>query len=126
MELNPRRNFAFLIDVIIYGAFFLVPMFVGQSLPEPFSRVSEIGIPLSVLYMVFRDGFRGQSIGKRIMKVRLVHQDSGAPISFWTAFVRGFFTSLPVLGWIDFFLVAFTRDRQRYTDKLLRVQLVKV
>ena len=126
MELNPRRNFAFLIDCLIYFSVMIIPMFIAPSLPEPLSRVSAVGLPIGVLYMVFRDGFGGQSIGKRIMKIRLVHEEGGAPIGFWTAFLRGFLTSIPILGWIDFVLVMFTRERQRWTDKLLRARLEKI
>lgn len=126
MDLNPRRNFAFAIDCVLYFAMILIPMIGAQFLPEPLSKISVAGIPIAILYIVFRDGFGGQSIGKRLMKVQLIHEQSGMPISFGTAFIRGFLTSLPILGWIDFALVIFTRENQRYSDKLLRVRLVKV
>jgi uncharacterized RDD family membrane protein YckC len=67
------RGVAFLIDLVLYGALH----FGGPSL-----GFGILGGFLAVLYITFRDGlFGGQSVGKKIMGVRVIHLD-GRPISY--------------------------------------------
>jgi uncharacterized RDD family membrane protein YckC len=68
-----HRGMAFLADLLIYtGLLFGARHFLG----EIFSGF------LAMVYIVFRDGlFGGQSVGKKILGIRVVHMD-GRPISF--------------------------------------------
>jgi uncharacterized RDD family membrane protein YckC len=67
------RGLAFLADLLIYaGLLFGARHALGEIL----------GGFLAMVYIVFRDGlFGGQSIGKKILGIRVVHMD-GRPISF--------------------------------------------
>lgn len=67
------RGLAFLVDLLIYtGLLFGARHFLGEILS---------GF-LAMVYIVFRDGlFNGQSVGKKILGIRVVHTD-GRPISF--------------------------------------------
>ena len=67
------RGLAFLADLLIYtGLLFGARHFLGEILS---------GF-LAMVYIVFRDGlFGGQSIGKKILGIRVVHMD-GRPISY--------------------------------------------
>jgi len=67
------RGLAFLADLLIYaGLLFGARHFLGEILS---------GF-LAMIYIVFRDGlFGGQSIGKKILGIRVVHTD-GRPISY--------------------------------------------
>lgn len=67
------RGLAFLADLLIYtGLLFGARHFLGEILS---------GF-LAMVYIVFRDGlFDGQSIGKKILGIRVVHMD-GRPISY--------------------------------------------
>ena len=67
------RGIAFLIDLFLYAALHFGGPALGSGI---------LGGFLAVLYITFRDGlFGGQSIGKKIMGVRVVHMD-GRPISY--------------------------------------------
>jgi uncharacterized RDD family membrane protein YckC len=68
-----HRGMAFLADLLIYtGLLFGARHFLGEILS---------GF-LAMVYIVFRDGlFGGQSIGKKILGIRVVHMD-GRPISY--------------------------------------------
>jgi len=67
------RGIAFLIDLLLYAALHFGGPALGFGI---------LGGFLAVLYITFRDGlFGGQSIGKKIMGVRVVHMD-GRPISY--------------------------------------------
>jgi uncharacterized RDD family membrane protein YckC len=67
------RGLAFLADLLIYtGLLFGARHFLGEILS---------GF-LAMVYIVFRDGlFGGQSVGKKILGIRVVHMD-GRPISY--------------------------------------------
>ena len=67
------RGVAFLIDLFLYAALHFGGPALGFGI---------LGGFLAVLYITFRDGlFSGQSLGKKIMGVRVVHMD-GRPISY--------------------------------------------
>lgn len=68
-----HRGMAFLIDMFLY----LVLHFGGPAL-----GFGILGGFLGVLYITFRDGlFGGQSVGKKILGIRVVHMD-GRSISY--------------------------------------------
>jgi len=67
------RGVAFLIDLLLY----CLLHFGGPAL-----GFGILGGFLAVLYITFRDGlFGGQSLGKKVLGIRVVHLD-GRPISF--------------------------------------------
>lgn len=67
------RGVAFLIDLFLYSLLHFGGPALGFGI---------LGGFLAVLYITFRDGlFGGQSIGKKIMGVQVVHRD-GRPISY--------------------------------------------
>lgn len=77
------RSLAFLIDLILY-----VALFYGLGGVSHF-----LATFLSMIYIVFRDGlFSGQSVGKKVMGIRVVHTD-GRSISF----VDSSFRNVPFL-----------------------------
>jgi uncharacterized RDD family membrane protein YckC len=125
--LNPKRNKAFLIDFVIYVSLILTPIVLFGFLPDWLSgKAFVVGICLGLAYMVFRDGFEGQSVGKRICRIQVVNKRTRKPIGFGMALCRGILTGFPVIGWIDFLQVSFTADRQRLSDRILGLELVIV
>jgi uncharacterized RDD family membrane protein YckC len=68
-----HRGIAFLIDMFLYALLHFGGPALGFGI---------LGGFLGVLYITFRDGlFGGQSIGKKILGIRVVHMD-GRPISY--------------------------------------------
>jgi uncharacterized RDD family membrane protein YckC len=68
-----HRGMAFLIDMSLYALLHFGGPALGFGI---------LGGFLGVLYITFRDGlFSGQSVGKKILGIRVVHMD-GRPISY--------------------------------------------
>ena len=67
------------------------------------------------LYTLLADGLKGgQSFGKRMVGIRVVSMETGAPCSFGQSFVRNLL--LMILGPIDWIFI-FGDRRQRLGDK---------
>lgn len=105
------------------GNRFILSRIVGKFIDLGIVLVLAAGLPRPIgplaafLYTVLGDGvnwgeFRGQSLGKRIMKLQVVGFTSRQPASFRESALRNtpfavgvFLAMLPVLGWILFLLV---------------------
>ncbi|MCM2321704.1 MAG: RDD family protein [Oligoflexia bacterium] len=94
-----NRVAAKMIDILLIIA-------VAAILPYP------LGPLLGFLYSLVADGlsfgpFSGQSVGKRIMKLRVVHVRTRAPATYRDSLLRNtpvgvatFFAIIPVWGWL--------------------------
>lgn len=83
---------------------------------------------ISTAYILVRDALPfldGQSIGKKIIKTRSVHEDSGAPITndYRTAFLRNIMLFIPIAGLIDALFI-FSGDRKRLGDRMAKTIVV--
>lgn len=98
-----KRAFAFLIDFALIFAITLAVTFVPQLIsPEIGSLGNEISTTLFItigllwLYWTLLEGFNGQSLGKRIIGLKVVRTD-GKKMSYDHAAVRNFGKILPLL-----------------------------
>ena len=97
------RVLAKLVDLIIIGV--------------AVKTVPQVGYFAGLVYLLISDGlFDGRSIGKKIMRLRVVSEEAGTPCSFRDSIVRNvtFAFSLvlyriPLLGWF-FLLLAFALE----------------
>ena len=93
--------------------------------------ISVLWIPAMIIYnAIIRQGKSGQTIGKSKMRIRLIREDSGAPIGVGYAFLRGLaaYSINSITGGI-FFLVdilfpAFDSKKQRVIDKMLQTIVI--
>jgi uncharacterized RDD family membrane protein YckC len=113
------RSLAFLIDLILY-----ITLFYGLGATYHFW-----GIFLSMIYIVFRDGlFSGQSVGKKVMGIRVIHTD-GRPISFVDSSFRNVLFLVPYLlplGLVIETAAMFrTPERQRLGDRIASTRVVR-
>lgn len=113
------RSLAFLIDMILF-----ITLFYGLGASHQFW-----GIFLSMIYIVFRDGlFSGQSVGKKVMGIRVVHMD-GRPISFVDSSFRNVLFLIPYLLPLTLPLetVALFRnpERIRLGDRIARTRVIR-
>lgn len=114
------RGVAFLIDLLLYA----ILHFGGPAL-----GFGILGGFLAVLYITFRDGlFGGQSLGKKIMGVRVVHMD-GRSISYVDSSFRNvlFIVYLVMPLAIAIEAVAAWRhpERRRLGDRIARTCVVQ-
>ncbi|MFM8899090.1 MAG: RDD family protein [Burkholderiales bacterium] len=75
-------------------------------------------------YTLFRDGMsNGQSVGKRLTKIAVVHAKNEQPCTYWQSFVRnvpmvilGFFDLIPIVG----------KQRRRVGDFMASTKVVRL
>ena len=114
-----QRLAAQFLDGLVAGAPFVAALLVTFLLP----RVEFVGFALiaiaailGALYTLLADGLEGgQSIGKRVLGIRVVSMATGAPCTFGQSFVRNLL--LMILGPIDWIFI-FGERHQRLGDKL--------
>lgn len=94
-----NRYIAKAIDILIGGAMAFV--------------LSPVGPLAGLLYILIADGFRhGQSPGKRLIGLQVLHETDASPISFKESIERNIpfaivyiFSIIPFLGWLLFVIV---------------------
>lgn len=133
-----RRLSAFLIDVIclfysnltlllLFLIFFYVPLIAPDSSPLTFfkvflgGRLKFVSLGLSLLVLLFIDGFDGRGFGKRVMSLQVVRLKDGKPGTFIDSFIRRLASIFQ-----PFYLIRrFGKKRQWFGDKLARTVVVK-
>ncbi|MCA9255221.1 MAG: RDD family protein, partial [Phycisphaerales bacterium] len=78
-----RRILAFIVDCLFLAGLALIGALIGQIVDHPtFWRLLGLGvIPLLALFLI-RDGYDGQSPGKRLFDLQTIHAQTGAPVRF--------------------------------------------
>jgi uncharacterized RDD family membrane protein YckC len=109
-----RRFFAIFLDGLICGLF---------------SGIHWTVAVLSLVYWLTKDAWpvlKGQSVGKKAMGIRVVHQETGEPITreFGVAAVRQTSLLIPLFNLVDSFMVIFGPRRQRFGDRWAKTLVV--
>jgi len=87
-----------------------------------------ISIPVIFYNIFFEVFFEGQTIGKKIMKIKVVRLDGGKP-KFYHYFVRWIFRLVDIytmMGGIAVFSIAFTKKGQRLGDVVAGTTVIKL
>ena len=112
------------IDGIIAIILFLICMYLIQLFKLDGEWVEYLSIIISVSYFLLSDALpRGQSIGKRILKIAAIDKDSGKPCDLVQSLVRNILT--PIIGIIDCFFMLFGR-KQRLGDMMANTVVINV
>jgi uncharacterized RDD family membrane protein YckC len=123
-----RRAVAKLVDVALIVAFvapmICLPFFVAPNEVMPLVLFAGIIVSslLAATYLVIGEWRYGQTLGKRVMGLRVV-RESGARISIGQAIVR----QLPMfmqMYWIDVLFALFTDKHQRAFELLSKTRVV--
>jgi uncharacterized RDD family membrane protein YckC len=106
-----QRFVALLIDGLIAGALTLVPMRIGWA--------------LYLAYLLTRDALpflEGQSIGKKLMKIRAVKGPELTPLTndWTTSIIRNISLVIPFVGLIEAVLYLVGNKDTRLSDELLK------
>lgn len=88
-----------------------------------------IGIILGVAYFLTKDSlpfFEGQSLGKRLLKIKVIDTDTSKPIvnRYDTCAIRNVSLLIPIFQFVDALMV-FSSDRRRFGDQWARTIVVK-
>ena len=127
------RLLAALLDLLIATVFMLVGIILNQF-PELIpgldgSSFKQIGIPLfliGIVYFIFKDVFNGQSIAKRLFRIRVVDASSLESTSFLKLIGRQLPSMLcSLLMIVDFFMIISSQKRQKLGDSILQTIVIK-
>ena len=81
-----------------------------------------------VLYFVLLESWRGATLGKKVLGIRVVGVDGGAP-GFKAGAVRNFLRlvdGLPALSIVGVFLILSSEERARFGDRIAETRVVHV
>ena len=110
-----QRVAAQFLDGLVAGAPAIAAFLFMFLLPRTGIALILVAALFGALYTLFADGLEGgQSIGKRLVGIRVVSMETGAPCTFGQSFVRNLL--LMILGPIDWIFILGERH-QRLGDK---------
>jgi uncharacterized RDD family membrane protein YckC len=126
--LLPQRIKADVLDGLIASFLLFTPMFViygyADYLVESFQRLSVVGIPVALVYGIFRDSVgRGTSVGKRALGLIVIDAQTGKPCDGKRVIARNVLDIIPVLDFVDFLLTCIDKKGQKIMDKMLGIQV---
>lgn len=97
-SLNKRRLGALIIDVYLFG--FIAQITMMLMVYRYHHGLLGIAVcAFLVTYVLCRDSYNGVSIGRKLMKIRVVSEIDGMPLSPWKSVYRNFF--LMLLGAVE-------------------------
>ncbi len=115
-----ERVGAQLIDFFVASAAMVIFFLVSMAVPNAFV----IGAILFFGYLLLADGLpHGQSVGKRVLGIAVIHQRTREPCTYAQSFVRNFLSLL--LGVIDWLFI-FGRAHQRLGDMVATTIVVRI
>jgi uncharacterized RDD family membrane protein YckC len=85
-----------------------------------------LALGLQIWNRAFKQGRTGQSIGKKVMGIRLVDEYSGRPIGAGMAFVRELAHALDGAAYLGYLWPLWDDKRQTFADKILNTVVVEV
>lgn len=117
-----RRAMAALIDTIGIAVILAVSaLVITVFMPTLFKQTNRVLVILLVTYLLLKDGFSGQSLGKHIMHIRVVDAATEQPCNLPQSLLRNLMV-LTMIDWI--FLLG--RSQLRMGDMLAKTKVVRV
>lgn len=128
--LKGLRFAAFLIDVLLTTVLILILgnftwIFLLKILPKSSMLIYItwiIFILLGIAYILFKDGFNGKSIGKRIMGLIVLQKDK-KPCNFKKSFLRNFLLFLPFINFYELYLFLTHPNSLRLGEKISNTKI---
>ncbi len=122
------RIFAYLIDVLIQGGYLFGINYALGGAQLSTGATILITMPAFLYSLVTEVAFGGQTIGKKLRKMRVIRQDGSAP-AFTDYFLRWVFGLLDTLGtWglLAFITTSMNKRGQRVGDMIAGTTVVKL
>lgn len=122
------RIAAFLVDALSISIVLVLPgaaisyAMTWTSSPKGIQLVWWAALAVLVIAMLFRDGFRGRSIGKQLLGLRLV-TPQGEDCGWGRSFVRNF--PLIVPGWNLIEVILVLAGRPRTGDRIAKTMVTE-
>jgi uncharacterized RDD family membrane protein YckC len=107
-----------LISLLLFGACISIQLAFAFN-----GRVMDsIIVIIPCAYFLFADALgNGQSIAKRWLKIRVIHQTTHQPCNLWQSLLRNGIS--PIFGVLDAMLI-FTQERKRVGDYLAKTVVI--
>ncbi|MCU0451664.1 MAG: RDD family protein [Bernardetiaceae bacterium] len=118
-----QRFLAYLIDVVALYVPIIVLGVIHYSL-------ALLGYLVGLAYIFVRDALpflNGQSIGKKLMKIRVVMEETGEPITgnYGASAMRVVSLMIPIFGIVDAIMVISKPNHRRYGDEWAKTTVVQ-
>jgi len=87
-----------------------------------------VTVVIAIIYTLFLEGFwKGQTIGKKVLRIRVVNEKTGKPETVTQSFIRNILRIIDnqLLGLVALVLIIFTKRKQRVGDLLAHTVVVK-
>lgn len=102
--------------------------FPTTDIVSPVLIIGVVIILLGYVYIIwnryFLDGRRGQTLGKRALKIRLISETTGEPIGALNAFLRDLVHTLDGASYVGYLWPLWDDKRQTFADKLMKTIVV--
>jgi len=126
-----RRAAALLVDLVLLWPFDLAVGLLLANVDDPDigglagTAVYFVAFCFLVWNLVIRQGRTGRTIGKQLLGIRLLAEDSGHPVGSWTALVRELAHVLDLLPcYLGFLWPVWDAKRQTFADKVIGTVVV--
>ena len=122
------RIAAFLVDALSISILLVLPTSVVSygmswtSTPKAIQLVWWVALGILVLAMLFRDGFRGRSMGKHLLGLRLL-TPRGEGCGYFRSLIRNIPLIIPVWNLLEVFLVLLGKPRTG--DRIARTSVTE-
>jgi uncharacterized RDD family membrane protein YckC len=117
-----RRFVAALVDGLLLGV--VGGVFYAVSRPLGYA----VQILLTIAYLTYLEGSpSGQTIGKKVMGIRVIDFQTGGPIGYGRAFIRWigrYVSAIPCL--LGYFWMLWDKEKQTWHDKFANAVVVPV
>jgi uncharacterized RDD family membrane protein YckC len=120
-----------IIDLVVtFVILWIVAKLSGQTTEGGFELTGApffVGLALVLIYFIVMEATLGATLGKLIVKLRVVKEVDGSPIGWSDAVVRNLLRVVDgiVLYLIGFILVCATQKRQRLGDKVAGTVVIR-
>lgn len=125
---GPRAGFGRrLVALLIDGVVLLIPFAILYAITSP-NAAQALTVVVDLAYFGYLEGSpSGQTVGKRVMGIRVIDFSTGGPIGFGRAILRyvgRIVSSIPCL--LGYFWMLWDKEKQTWHDKIATTVVVPV
>jgi uncharacterized RDD family membrane protein YckC len=115
---------------VMFVILWIVARFFGQTTETGFDLFGVpafVGFAIVLVYFVVMEATLGASIGKLVLKLRVVKETDGSPIGWTDSVVRNLLRIVDGLAFylVGFIIVCVTEKRQRLGDKVAGTVVIR-